>query len=404
MNETVLQPMLAGEKLREKLTVLPAYDKRICRADAVERLLGLSSLYDIYIPSAMSTEIYSKLYLAMLRSIQKKNSKEAVRQYYENHKQAHCGESRGIIGGSDSFTVIGTSGIGKSSAIARAVTLASGAGQQDGIVPCIICQCPHDCSVKGLLLEILRRVDEVLGSSYYGQAVRSRATSDMLVGSVSTIALNHIGLLIVDEIQNARVNRKGRNLVSMLVQLINNSGISIAMVGTPECIPFFEQEMQMARRALGLYYSALPYGEEFLSFCKAVSGYQYVRNACGFREDMALWLYEHSGGIVSLVVSLLHDAQEIAILDGTECLDRRALQKAYDQRYQMMAGYVEAKKGKNSPPRSRPAVQVPAGQEEGCLGQDGFSVYDTAMESRKTGKDCVRELEKHITVEEVIIP
>lgn len=59
-----------------------------------------------------------------------------------------------------------------------------------------------------------------------------RVTTDMLIGCVSQVSLNHIGLLVVDEIQNVCNHRNGTNLVSMLTQLINNSGISICMVGT----------------------------------------------------------------------------------------------------------------------------------------------------------------------------
>lgn len=401
MNKEYLKPMLAGEELKQAMTILPPYHKEICQAATVDRLVGLSDLYEIYLPSVMSMEIYSKLYLAMLRSIQKKGTKEAVKQYYENYKQIQKRESRGIIGGSDSFTIIGNSGIGKSSAIVRSVSLATGECKSD-IVPCVICQCPHDCSVKGMLLEILRKVDEVLESNYYEQAIRSRATSDMLIGTVSTIALNHIGLLIVDEIQNVRVNRKGRNLISMLIQLINNSGISIAMVGTPECIPFFEQEMQMARRALGLKYSALPYEDEFVSFCETVFQYQYVKEPSDFETEIANWLYEHSGGILSVVISLLHDAQEIAILDGTEKLNLNTLQKAYKQRYEMLTGYVDVKRVKpKTVPKRGASVLVPVRQED--IQAPPFSVYDTAIEAKRTKEDAVTLLKRNVTIEEVVI-
>lgn len=72
MNKEYLKPMLAGEELKQAMTILPPYHKEICQAATVDRLVGLSDLYEIYLPSAMSMEIYSKLYLAMLRSIQKK--------------------------------------------------------------------------------------------------------------------------------------------------------------------------------------------------------------------------------------------------------------------------------------------------------------------------------------------
>ena len=44
------------------------------------------------------------------------------------------------------------------------------------------------------------------------------------------VALNHIGLLVVDEIQHVVNHKNGKTLVDCLTQLINNSGISIAMV------------------------------------------------------------------------------------------------------------------------------------------------------------------------------
>jgi len=54
------------------------------------------------------------------------------------------------------------------------------------------------------------------------QILISRATTDMLIGSVSQVALNHIGLLIVDEIQNVVNSKNGKSLVGALTQLINN--------------------------------------------------------------------------------------------------------------------------------------------------------------------------------------
>ncbi len=117
----------------------------------------------------------------------------------QNFKAIMQQEYSGIMGGSDSFTIIGASGIGKSSAISRAITLVTENriievdSPYTKIIPCICVQCPFDSSVKGLLLEIFRKVDEVIGGNYYPNALRARTTTDMLIGSVSQVALNHIG-------------------------------------------------------------------------------------------------------------------------------------------------------------------------------------------------------------------
>ena len=255
--------MKTGDTLLHDLEILPEYTKEIWKENTSIRLMKLSDLYSIYIPSFMSQEIYSKLYLALLRSLQKKSTKVAVMQQNQNFWAMQGLEHHGIIGGSDSFTIIGVSGIGKSSAISRAITLITERKlieveeTQSKIIPCVMVQCPFDSSVKGLLLNVLHKVDEEIGSNYYENAIRVRATVDMLIGNVSQVALNHIGLLIVDEIQNVCNSKQGKSLVGMLTQLINNSGISICMVGTPESAVFFESAMQLARRSLGLQYQAM---------------------------------------------------------------------------------------------------------------------------------------------------
>lgn len=193
-----LPEMKSGKELASAIAVLPDYNDSIRFQNQAVRLMGLSDLYGVYIPSAMSIEIYSKLYLALLRSLQKKATRMAIKQSIENFKAIKEQEYSGILGGSDSFTIIGTSGIGKSSAISRAINLITEnriievEKPYSKIIPCIIVQCPFDSSVKGLLLEILRKVDEELQSDYYKNALRARATTDMLIGSVSQVALNHI--------------------------------------------------------------------------------------------------------------------------------------------------------------------------------------------------------------------
>ena len=168
---------------------------------------------------------------------------------HENFKAMQGLNYSGIIGGSDSFTIIGASGIGKSSAISRSITLITenkiinAYETQSKIIPCLVVQCPFDSSVKSMLLEILCKVDEAIGSKYYENAIRARSTVDLLIGNVSQVALNRIGLLIVDEIQNVCNSRNGKSLIGSLTQLINSSGISICLVDTPESAVFFESAM-----------------------------------------------------------------------------------------------------------------------------------------------------------------
>lgn len=402
--------MKQGEELRIALTDVPEYRDSIRKMSEAERLIALSNLYDIYLPSEMSLEIYSKLYLALLRSLQKKGTKTAAMQQVENRKAIMQTESRGIIGGSDSFTIIGDSGIGKSSAINKSISLITEnrivelRDPMIKIIPCVVVQCPFDSSVKGLLLEILRKVDEIIDTKYCSNALRARATTDMLIGSVSQVALNHIGMLVVDEIQNVVNSKNGKTLIGSLTQLINNSGISICMVGTPECMPFFAQAMQLARRSMGLNYGAMSYDDDFYDLCKTLWSYNYVQNDTEFTEATCAWLYEHSGGITSVVVSLIHDAQELAILTGEESLNLKTLNEAYRKRHELLHDFIQKKNGmvhdSTTPKTKRP--RIPLVLDSVDIGNPNL-IQELSAKSKKDKSDVVSILKKFITIEEVSV-
>jgi len=400
--------MKSGNELLSALEVLPEYNSAICDADAPVRLMALSNLYRMYVSNQMSLEIYSKLYLALMRSLQKKGTKLAVQQQNQNFKAIIQQEYSGIMGGSDSFTIIGASGIGKSSAISRAITLITEnriievENPYTKIIPCVCVQCPFDSSVKGLLLEVLRKVDEAIDSNYYQNALRARATTDMLIGSVSQVALNHIGLLVVDEIQNVCNSKHNKSLVGMLTQLINNSGISICMVGTPESAVFFEQAMQLARRSLGLRYDVMEYGEDFKMFCEVLYSYQYVKRRSEITNGITEWLYEHTSGNISVVVSLIHDAQEIAILNGREILNLESLNEAYQQRLSLLHGFIQPRQKKQTSKTKRKVstvgMSLPDGEDHG-----EFTIAGLASQAKTGSIDIVELLKNHLPVVEVAV-
>ena len=407
-----LPEMKSGNELISALSIIPEYDETICQQNQAVRLMALSDLYQIYIPSQMSLEIYSKLYLALLRSMQKKGSQMAIKQRYENYKAMQQQSYSGILGGSDSFTIIGTSGIGKSSAISRAISLITENRiietdkPYTKIIPCLIVQCPFDSSVKGLLLEILRKVDEELGTDHYIHAVKSRAsTTDMLIGAVSSIALNNIGMLVVDEIQNVVNSKNGKSLIGALTQLINNSGISICMVGTPESTVFFESAMQLARRSVGLQYTTMNYNEYFQSFCKVIFKYQFLKNHTEITAAITEWLYEHSAGVVSVVISLIHDAQEIAILTGKEVLNLDTLNEAYQQRLSLLHGYIQPSVIQNKPTtrKKKTAASVKKNQIQSKPKQEGYSITEIVERAKAENLDVVELLKEVYTVVEVAI-
>lgn len=413
MENLILQmpKMIMGKELEAAMLSMPSYDPAICQTDAATRLMALNDIMGIYVPSPMSYEIYSKIYLAMLNSLKKKQTIDAVKQGNQNYRRLQGLSYNSVLGGADSFSIIGPSGIGKSTALAKSISLAGGEDiiitrePYGKIIPCINVQCPHDCSVKGLLLAILSQVDAIVGTKYHQNAVKNRASIDNLIVTVSQVALNNILLIVIDECQNVCRNQKtGGSLIAALTQLINSSSVSICMVGLPQTEDFFSQEMQLARRSVGLSYSALPCNEYFIRFCETLFSYQYVACPSKLTPELIELLYECSGGIIAILVSIIMEAQQIAILTGKEELGKETILLAYEKRLKNVQDFVrvDVKKGKQtSVPVNSNALNIPVGSAD--MGPDTL-ITDRMDRAKADSLDVAGSLASGgIFVEEVAI-
>ena len=140
------------------------------------------------------------------------------------------------------------------------------------------------------------------------------------------------------------------------------------------------------------------YDDSFYELCKTLFRFQYTKNRVSFTDEIVRWMYEHSGGIVSVVVSLIHDAQEIAILDHTEELNIRSLNLAYTKRLSLLHSYVDA------PPTqkvSRKKEKFTVPEKESLI--DICNIADLAAKARKNNVNLVDVLKENFVVSEVNI-
>ena len=176
------------------------------------------------------------------------------------------------------------------------------------------------------------------------------------------------------------------------------------MVGTNESVVFFEQAMQLARRSLGLQYDRLDFDQYFHDFCCTLFRYQYTRQKTEISPAIIEWLYEHSAGVISVIVSLIHDAQEIAILNGTEELNMATLNEAYEKRLSMLHGYIEPtikRRSQCSTPKKKSSaasiVPIQAKVDE------GISISELVSIAKNDGVDIVSLLKQYMPVVEVAV-
>jgi len=139
------------------------------------------------------------------------------------------------------------------------------------------------------------------------------------------------------------------------------------------------------------------YGEYFEDFCRKVFSYQYVKHRTEITPGIIDWLYEHSTGITSVVVSLIHDAQEIAILDGREVLNIETLNEAYTKRLEMMHAYVSIKQKRYDTVKKKVVKKEQITTDTDCV------ISESIKESKILNTDFFEVLKRKITVEEISI-
>ena len=404
-----LPPLLLGDELVTAMTNLPHYDSSVRNRSASERLMLLSDIYKVFIPTNMATEIYQRIYLMTRMSLQRKGTVESVRRMNANYTWSRGGEYHGIATGASSATVIGISGIGKTSCIQSSISLLGNIIETENpyhkVIPILMVSCPFDCSYKGLLCQILISIDEILGTDYYNKTQRSKMNAQQILGMVCQLCHLHIGLLIIDEIQLlSGASKAGSILYRMILQLINTSCINVLLVGTSECLQFFAGNQQIARRSVGLQYGAMEFDGDFRKLAEILYSYQYTKQESQLSENILFWLFEHTGGVPAVLTAIIHDAQEIAILRGRETLGIDTLTEAYSSRMQMLHGYL----AKRITPRvmsyhEKPEpIDIEDTSESTPSLPDGYiSINEMATEARNKQTDIIELMRSQFTIEEV---
>ncbi len=401
----LIPPMLTGAELHQALAVNPEYDPAIRQASAAERLIALNTLFDIFYPFNFTATIYTKLYLAMVRSLQRRTGKLAVQQRNSNYFSR--GQTYLGINNSDSFSIVGKSGAGKSSAISRAIALIEGDkvisldSPYCKMLPVLVVQTPFDCSTKSLFLSILKAIDDTLDTTYYQSASKGRVTTDVLISMVCN-ACAHTSVLIIDELQNVANSRNGVSLIGSLIQLVNSCPVSTVFVATNEVLPVIERDAKLARRSLGIQVGEVPLDADFVGFCETLYRYKYVSGEMMLTDGIIHFLYEHSGGgNVAAVVAILQAAQEIAILDGTETVTIETLNKAYSQRLGLLHSHIDLARVKmtamrESTPELPGATELVPSFEKDLLAQ-------TVAEAKRKELTALDLLKQRITIIEVSV-
>lgn len=334
--------MLPPEKVFEIIGSKPQIPYNLNHMTAEERRRHIPIINSVFIPMNYMYNLYDILYRAIQTTYTTRTMIEEIRQINALFTD---GEKLSFSTGADSGSILGVPGIGKTSTIKRCLsTMPQVIEHTEYMGKAFFCkqvlylhvECPSDCSVKTLAFNILAALDRAIGSHYLDNlTVLRSASASAAATQVKILCMtHHVGLILVDEIQNAvvtaRKNRQVKPLIKFLVELTNDTSTGIYFVGTPLAEELFTSQEHLKRRTRGVRLLPLKPDGTYLDFLNGIWGYQYTAKSAPLTDKLACKLYDHSGGIPAYIVKIFAESQVQALLMGRSCIDEKVMQRAID--------------------------------------------------------------------------
>lgn len=197
----------------------------------------------------------------------------------------------------------------------------------------LVVECPSDCSVKTLAFNILSAIDRAIGSEYFTQAAKQSMAASAISTKLKIICMNHhIGLIVIDEIQNAILtatkNKQIKPLIKFLVELTNETSTGICFCGTLEAEELFMKQEHLKRRTRGLRLLPMKYDMTYRKFISSLWEYQATLQKTELTEKLMKQIYDLSAGIPAYIVKIFQEAQAQAILSGKEKITYESIKQA----------------------------------------------------------------------------
>ncbi|MGE7114172.1 ATP-binding protein [Lysinibacillus sp. NPDC047702] len=230
----------------------------------------------------------------------------------------------------DSLSIIGISGIGKTTAIERLLLMYPQIIKHEIYeqqpfnrtqIVWLKIDCPYDGSLSTLCKSFFKAIDDLLGTRYLEKfGYLNRVTSTMLLHMTSLASMYGIGVLVIDEIQHLlHAKNDQEEMLNFFVTLSNTVGIPTVLIGTSKAQQLFKGNFRQARRAASdgaiIWDRMAEDSEEWEFFLETLWELQCLKTCSELTEDVKRTFYEECQGITSVAVNLFILAQERALFD-----------------------------------------------------------------------------------------
>lgn len=337
-----LPEMLSQSDFSSEIRSFPKLPQNLPQMTSEERRQALPMLSSIFVPMNFMYPLYDQLYRAIRSTFSTRTMLEEVRQTNALFRGSSANDySTQAATGS----ILGVPGVGKTSTIRRSLALLPQVIEHEMYmgkpffckqVLYLTVECPSDCSVKSLALNLVAALDRAIGSNYLHQLTSLRSVAASAIASqIKVLCLtHHVGLLLIDEIQNtvttAQKNKQVKPLIKFLVELCNDTYTSVFFVGTPDAEALFVSQEHLKRRTRGI--RLLPFKPDgaYRAFLEQLWRYQLTPASVPLTDQLANKLYDWSGGIPAYILKIFQESQAQALLQGRNCIDTKTMQRAID--------------------------------------------------------------------------
>lgn len=324
-----LPPILTEAEAARELLYLPPFDHQERELPTELRIHATMDIRRIFQPLSISLFLEQQLSLRMREGYIDRNPLNP--HYWADTTkrldslEEKIRQSSPVIPTPTGLTVLGLPGVGKTMNFMRILSRYDNVIEHDDLgikqIPYLYMDCRYDGTIKGLCGSFLKRVDAMVGTTYFTDYGGSVRTIDDQLLAMAVVASTHcIGLLIIDEIQNST---GADAMLRFFVELVNTIGVPVVFVGTPKAIRILCGELHQLRRGCGpcdIVWNQMRKDDEWDLLLETLFEYQYVRNVVPLSQELNDVLYEETQGIPDFLVKMFIVAQWRAMTTGLETL------------------------------------------------------------------------------------
>ncbi|MGQ7244858.1 ATP-binding protein [Salinicola sp. V024] len=282
-------------------------------------------------------------------------SPDTVRHLHSlNRSQSY---HNGFKSTAETFSLVGLSGIGKSTALESILSLYPQTIKHERYqgkqfvhtqIAWLKLDCPRDGSLSGFCQQFFVSIGEALGDRDYSKRFRARNINESLQQMEQVASNFYIGALLIDEIQNLHLAKTGGkfNMLNFFLHLVNNLGIPVIFIGTNSMVSLFSDVLRNARRTCGLgiieFKRFEREDEQWRFLVENLWSYQWCKHQDELSDDIYNVLYERTQGVTDFLVKLLVLTQRYAIQSGEERITAASLRLVSDSKMQILKPALSA--------------------------------------------------------------